>query len=359
MIFGHADLYPLVRLRYFDDAIVTMQENRLQRDILTQLLSLVAKMGVTSEQLFKRSRHNGMSVSGDSFYGIDALILLETAAELADDPYLGLRLGQEIRIDSYGTLGFALMSCANLRESIELLLRYGKAFFRPYWTSQYYDGGLLLWHNLTLGTPAQQQLVAELSFSQLTTIGNSLYRRQLDGAELQLTFSKPASMAVYQSVFGLEITFEAERNQLFLPQHLLDTPVKTANIADHIVFHQQCEGILQSLTSGDKITTEVRRLLLQSAGDFLNISQVAERLNMSERTLRRRLKTESVSFRTLFEEVRYLMATEYLSKTDLTVADIAHLLSYSETVNFRRAFIGWSGMTPSEYRQQQAKRVKV
>jgi AraC-like DNA-binding protein len=110
--------------------------------------------------------------------------------------------------------------------------------------------------------------------------------------------------------------------------------------------------MLRSLTTGEKVTTEVRRLLLQSAGDFLDISKIAEHLNMSERTLRRKLNTESVSFRALFDEVRDLLATEYLTKTNLTVADIAHLLSYSETVNFRRAFVRWNGMTPSEYRQQ-------
>ena len=125
------------------------------------------------------------------------------------------------------------------------------------------------------------------------------------------------------------------------------------------MFHQQCEEMLRSLTTGKKITTEVRRLLLQSAGDFLDISQIAEHLNMSERTLRRKLKTESVSFRALFEEVGDLLATEYLTKTDLTIADIAHLLSYSETVNFRRAFVRWNGITPSEYRQRQADQVKA
>jgi len=113
--------------------------------------------------------------------------------------------------------------------------------------------------------------------------------------------------------------------------------------------------MLRSLTTGEKVTTEVRRLLLQSAGDFFDINQVAARLNMSERSLRRRLNAESVSFRTLFEEVRDLLATEYLAKTDLTVAEIAHLLSYSETVNFRRAFMRWNGTTPSEYRLQKAR----
>ena len=330
-----------------------MNESKLQRDVFTQLLSLLGKAGITPEQLLNQSRINGMPTSDNSiFSGIEAVFLLTTAAELTNDPYLGLRLGQQVGIASYSTFGFALMSCANLRESIDLLLRYGKVFFKPHWESENHNGGLLLWHNLTQGTLAQQRLIAELSFSQLSTIGNSLYRSRLEGAELQLKYPEPSDIAHYQSFFDTKVVFGAERNQLFLPEHILDTPVKTANVSDHVVFHQQCEEMLRSLTTGEKVTTEVRRLLLQSAGDFLDISKIAEHLNMSERTLRRKLKNESVSFRALFDEVRDLLAIEYLTKTTLTVADIAHLLSYSETVNFRRAFVRWNGMTPSEYRQQ-------
>jgi len=333
-----------------------MSEIRLQQDLFNQLLSLITKAGITQEQLLHQARINGLSASDSSiFSSIEAVILLSTAAELINDPYLGIRLGQQVGIDSYGTFGFAIMSCANLRESIELLLRYGKVFFKPHWESENHNGGLWLWHNLTKGTPAQQRLIAELSFSQMSLIGNSLYRSRLKGAELQLIYSEPPDSAYYQSLFDIKVIFGAERNQLFLPEHILDTPVKTANVSDHVVFHQQCEGMLRSLTTGEKVTTEVRRLLLQSAGDFLDINQVAARLNMSERSLRRRLNAESVSFRTLFEEVRDLLATEYLAKTDLTVAEIAHLLSYSETANFRRAFMRWNGTTPSEYRLQKAR----
>ena len=330
-----------------------MNESKLQHDVFMQLLSLLGKAGITPEQLLNQSRINGMPTSDNRiFSGIEAVFLLSTAAELTNDPYLGLRLGQQVGIASYSTFGFALMSCANLRESIELLLRYGKVFFKPHWESENHNGGLLLWHNLTQGTLAQQRLIAELSFSQLSTIGSSLYRSRLEGAELQFIYPEPTDIANYQSFFGTKVVFGAERNQLFLPEHILDTPVKTANVSDHVVFHQQCEGMLRSLTTGEKVTTEVRRLLLQTAGDFLDISKIAEHLNMSERTLRRKLNTESVSYRALFDEVRGLLATEYLTKTNLTVADIAHLLSYSETVNFRRAFVRWNGMTPSEYRQQ-------
>jgi len=333
-----------------------MKTNRLQRDLFTQLLFELEKAGITPEQLRLQCRRNGMSasVSGQSvIFGSDSLVLLETAVELTGDPSLALRLGQRIGINSYGAFGFALMSCANLRESTELLLRYGNVFFEPNWQSQEHDGGLLLRLNLTRGTPTQQQLVAELCFSQLSFIGSSLYRGRIEGAQIHFTFSKPPHSSSYRSMLNADVTFGAQHNQLFLPESVLDTPVKTANISNHVVFHQQCEDMLQGLASARKTTAEVRRVLIQSAGEFHDITQVAESLCMSERTLRRKLKSESNSFRAIFDEVRDLLAKEYLAKTDLIVAEIAHLLDYSETVNFRRAFIRWNGVTPIQYRQQQ------
>jgi AraC-like DNA-binding protein len=334
-----------------------MKINRLQRDLFRHLLSELEKAGVTPEQLLRQSgiKEKSQSVSGNTVLSeSNALVRLETALELAGDPTLALRLGQRVGIESYGTFGFALMSCANLRESIELLLRYGKVFFEPIWESQDHDGGLLLRLSLTRGTQAQQQLVAELSFSQLSFIGSSLYRGRIEGAQIHFKFAKPASAGSYRSMLNAEVTFDAEHNQLFLPGHVLDTAVKTANISDHVVFYQQCEEMLCALASVEKTTTAVRQLLIQSAGDFLNITQVAESLHVSERTLRRRLEAESTSFRSTFEEIRDLLAREYLAKTDLTVAEIAHLLNYSETVNFRRAFVRWNDMTPIKYREQPA-----
>ena len=337
-----------------------MKADRVQREFFRQLLLELEKAGVSPERLFSELRRRGVDFSNDSqalVAGAEEMVLLETAVELSGDPCLPICLGQKVGIASFGSFGFALMSCADLRESIRLLIRYGQVFFQPTWGAHEYQGGLMLRANLTTRSPARKRYATELSFSNLSALGRALYGSQIEnaeGVEIQLSYTRPAHSSCYSDAFRVPVSFDCEHSQLFLPQQVLDTPVKTANRSEHVIFLQQCEEMLRGLNNVEKTTAAVRQVLIQSAGDFLDVAQVARRLHMSERTLRRRLEAESTSFRSTFEEVKDLLAREYLVETQLTVAEIAHLLGYSETVNFRRAFVRWNGVTPSQFRQQQA-----
>jgi AraC-like DNA-binding protein len=91
-------------------------------------------------------------------------------------------------------------------------------------------------------------------------------------------------------------------------------------------------------------------MLIQAGGEFPNIHHIATTLHMSESTLRRRLSNEGTNFRVICDEVRNVLARQYLAATELTVAEIASLLDYSEPVSFRRAFVRWNKMTPIAYR---------
>ncbi|MCX2975005.1 AraC family transcriptional regulator [Halieaceae bacterium IMCC8485] len=335
-----------------------MKVNQAHHAFLDKLLHLLREAGVSPEQLVAELARRGIAASPNALTdisGADALVLLETAVELSGDPCLMVRLGKQLGIANFGSFGFALMSCANVRESVRLMLRYGQVLIQPGWIVHEYEGGLLVRARISLGTAVQQQLFAELAFSNLAAGGRSLYESTVErseGVEIHFSYSRPAHSACYKRAFQAPITFDCEHNQLFLPAQVLDTPVRTANRPEYVVFQQQCEEMLRGLYSAEGTTAAVRQLLIQSAGDFLDIAQVAERLHVSERTLRRRLDAESTNFRSVFDEIRDLLAREYLAKTELTIADIAHLLDYAETVSFRRAFVRWNGVTPSRYRKQ-------
>lgn len=82
------------------------------------------------------------------------------------------------------------------------------------------------------------------------------------------------------------------------------------------------------------------------------MAEVAARLGLSTRTLRRRLAAEGVTYKTLVDEVRASLAVELLSSAGLSVEDTAIRLGYAESASFIHAYRRWKGVTPSAHRQQ-------
>jgi AraC-like DNA-binding protein len=79
-------------------------------------------------------------------------------------------------------------------------------------------------------------------------------------------------------------------------------------------------------------------------------SYIAKKLNISERTLQRKLKDQNCSFRELLATTRQSLAYQHLKNLNIPVNEISFLLGYSEEINFARAFKRWTGMNPSKYR---------
>ena len=93
--------------------------------------------------------------------------------------------------------------------------------------------------------------------------------------------------------------------------------------------------------------------MVQSAnGTVPTLSQVASRLFVSTRTLRRRLEDAQTSYQEIVGETRRDLAVRYLTQTSLSTEAIAEILGYSDTANFRQAFKRWTGESPQQYRRR-------
>ena len=91
---------------------------------------------------------------------------------------------------------------------------------------------------------------------------------------------------------------------------------------------------------------------MRKPGEFPDMEAVAAALKMTSRTLRRRLEAEGTSFLAIVDDVRCSLATEYLKTTKMSTEDVAMLVGFSDTANFRRALKRWTGKGPAELRQQ-------
>ncbi len=116
---------------------------------------------------------------------------------------------------------------------------------------------------------------------------------------------------------------------------------------------EQAETYLRSLYNQDDIAGELKRKLadLMACGEA-NADAACRALKLSRRTLQRRLKAEKTSFQRILQEVRAVLAINYLSDARLKSLEIAMLLGYSNISTFTTAFKSWYDMPPAEYRQK-------
>ena len=115
----------------------------------------------------------------------------------------------------------------------------------------------------------------------------------------------------------------------------------------------QAERYMRSLYNQDDIAGELKRKLadLMARGEA-NADAACHALKLSRRTLQRRLKAEKTSFQKVLQEVREVLAINYLSDERLKSLEIAMLLGYSNISTFTTAFKSWYDMPPAEYRQK-------
>ena len=116
---------------------------------------------------------------------------------------------------------------------------------------------------------------------------------------------------------------------------------------------EQAEKYLRSLYEQDNIAEQLKRMLaeLMAAGEA-NADSACRALRLSRRTLQRRLRAEKTSFQKVLQEVRSLLAVNYLSDERLKALEVAMLLGYSSISSFTTAFKSWYDVPPAEYREK-------
>ncbi|WP_109126699.1 AraC family transcriptional regulator [Dyella sp. C11] len=135
-------------------------------------------------------------------------------------------------------------------------------------------------------------------------------------------------------------------------------PFLTENAAMWEFFEPGLRARLSKLDTEATLGERVRAALLDMLpSGQSSIDQVAHRLAMSRRSLQRQLEKECIAFRDLLNSVRNELASHYLLHSELSPGQISYLLGFEDANSFLRAFKGWTGITPGEFRVERAERI--
>lgn len=269
---------------------------------------------------------------------------------------LGLITGFNHQLTTYGILGYALMSSATGLEAMNLVKRY-----------------LALTYTFVKINFKQENNECIISFTEPVDLKNELQRFALERA---MAATLRVISDIYEGSFQLDAFYlkypEPEHSLVNIPKEYLGAPIQFNQKENILKFHSSqllyalphanpntaamCERLCMELITQRHTTlttTMVIRDFLMNApsGALLNIKDISNKLNMSERTLKRRLQDEKISFRVLQNETLHRRANVLLAK-DLNLSQIAEVLGFSDLSTFSQAYKRWTGFPPSHYKMK-------
>ncbi len=167
---------------------------------------------------------------------------------------------------------------------------------------------------------------------------------------MSLRYARPRDTGEYVRILKVEPSFSQPCNCIVFRLPDMQLPVIGNNPALNALFRDLLEKEIAKTREHETMTNEVRRVLLQNFHTAVpQQSDVTGRLNITPRTLQRKLKDEGTTFQQIVDSVKSELAIGLLKNRSLTVNEVAYKLGYAEPSVFRRAFKKWTGQNPKGY----------
>lgn len=313
----------------------------------TETADLLAAAGVSRE---------GLEDPDARLPAATVLALWQQLRQRTRDPALQLAAPASLPFGAYRVIDFVVAASATVGDGILRFARFFGLIADTVALTIERDGegdaaGYVLRLAMADGTPVPPVYV-DYVFSALVSRIRMRIRPGLRVARVELRQPEPPAAARYVESFAAPVRFGAPADRLCFTPEEWGAPTDTADVAlvrlleDHA---RMLAGRLGRAAPG--FATEVQQAIAAVLPRGGGADEVARALNVSVRTLQRRLGDLGTTFRAQVDAVRGHLATEYLADRRVSVAEVAFMLGFQDQTAFNRAFRRWTGHAPGRWRR--------
>ena len=186
------------------------------------------------------------------------------------------------------------------------------------------------------------------------TLARYLLDHNGDPVKVLLSRNTPdlARQTEYQNVFGCPVVYNQEENAILFEPQLLSHPLNKGDQQLLSTLESHAEKLITDLSSPlsfpEQVVAAIENVL--GTGSY-HQQDIASLLEMSGKTLQRRLAKENTSFQVLLDQTRLRLAKDFLADDALNLDQISTELGFSEPRSFYRWFQKLTGSTPGNYRK--------
>ena len=291
----------------------------------------------------------------DCRYPVDNLFALYAlVAEKISTPDIGLYIGRIDYINRLNLQLYACSACATFREYLNVMPSVLRIVGDIGEVNVRREGEFIRldWQPLAPES-ASQRYLSDSSLAVAAAIVNSVCVRPIPVRAAYFSYAEPADLNLLKQHFGDNLLFNQPVSCLYLDRVSLDYALIKLDANWVQALAQPIRYLFEDNSSSNDFVVALRKILLRllPSGD-MNIDRAAEALNISRRTLQRRLAEQGTQFLQVLQELRAELAIQYLGDERLSITDIAFLLGYMDQSSFSAAFRSWHGQSPRDFRKQ-------
>lgn len=281
--------------------------------------------------------------------------LWDEAVRATGDPCLGLELPRYVQPATWHALGLSVLASETLYDAVTRSARFSRL------VTDAADVNVVRLADavaVVYGPPRGGHLAADAAYdafiaTMVQTARVLSLNDRVAPRSVELRRAAPPSGAErYAAFFRCEVRFGRPENRLIfsLADALAPLPMANAQLV-----RQNDQVVTEYLARFDRgqVVHQVRdQIVKRLPSGEPSQADIARALNLSLRSLQRRLRGEGTSYSDLLEETRRELAAQYLKQSRTTLCEITYLLGFADQSNFTRAFKRWNGVAPGEFRER-------
>ena len=281
------------------------------------------------------------------------IAFIDEAAKLVGDDCLGFHLALETDTRELGIIHYILSTSDNALDAARNLIRYHQLVNTT--TSlviEESDRQIAIETTFRPGLEGVERQIAEWGTAIFLAELRRLTKSNLVPQRVTFVHPRESKLREFRDFFRCPIRFGTNRQSMIFVKNDLLLPIDSRDRHLLNILEMFCkEALSRRKTPVTPTRARVERVLLEALpkGEA-TVSNVAEALAMSARSLERRLNEEGTNYTAVLGEFRRDLAMQYLDDKTLGVGQIAWLLGYSEVSSFNHAFRRWTSSSPKVVR---------
>ncbi|MEG2332444.1 MAG: AraC family transcriptional regulator ligand-binding domain-containing protein [Bacteroides sp.] len=307
---------------------------------------VLAELGVDNSLLENTTNKVDANVVGHS---------IEYIVRQRPDIRIGLTMGFNFPVSVIGVILNVYQNCRTLKDVFDKSPLYAPAvnticLFSNHTDEHFFYHTMKVADEFSEKYPVATKHIYESQYGIILQLIYALTGKRITPISVSTLYTQNTSPDLLETLVQCPVKF-GEPFVMVFEKDFMQTPVINANaellsIAERLVSQLLEEEQLQITSS------IVRRYILQTIpGINLSLKSTACNLNMSERTLQRKLISENTSYQNILDGVRKELAKKYLEE-NVSFVEISFLLGFESQSAFNKFFKKHFGQKPTRYRDK-------